>query len=163
MTTLSEIGTHVRSQRKRHKLYITKMAENSGVHRNTLSDLEGGTGNIGLNTLISVCDQLNLDVRLVPKEYASAFNEEGDVDLGKLQALVAQAGAPEAGAAGQPQQEASPASRVPPDGHYLVSDGKIRKDDMVWNESDCQWQPAAEVPGAQNDEVQAYFSVARPL
>lgn len=67
MTTLHEIGAKLREERLRRKLFKVKLAEASGLHRNTVSDLESGSGNVGLNTLIALCDQLGLDIHLVAK------------------------------------------------------------------------------------------------
>lgn len=81
MTTLQEIGAQLREERLRRKLYKVKLAEASGVHRNTVSDLESGSGNVELNTLIALCDQLGLDIHLVAKPGAG-FEEQ---DLPRLQ------------------------------------------------------------------------------
>jgi transcriptional regulator with XRE-family HTH domain len=67
MTTLLQIGERLREIRKEKGLYKIALAERSGVNRNTLHSLESGTGNVELNTLLGVCDELGLDILLVPK------------------------------------------------------------------------------------------------
>jgi transcriptional regulator with XRE-family HTH domain len=77
MTTLLDIGQKLRVERERQSLFKTKLAELSGIHRNTLSELEAGTGNVELNTLIAICDKLGLDIQLVPKEVSASNAPEG--------------------------------------------------------------------------------------
>lgn len=77
MTTLLQIGEQLRAARKKQKLYKTQLAESSGVHRNTISNLESGAGNVELNTLIALCDQMGLDIQLVPKEVSGMVAPEG--------------------------------------------------------------------------------------
>lgn len=71
MTTLMDIGTQLRAARGRQRLYKTALASASGVHRNTVSALEAGTGNVELNTLLALCEQLGLDLCLVPRAAAA--------------------------------------------------------------------------------------------
>jgi transcriptional regulator with XRE-family HTH domain len=71
MTTLHDIGSQLREERQRRKLFKVKLAQASGVHRNTVSDLEAGVGNVELNTLLALCEQLGLDVHLVAKDSGS--------------------------------------------------------------------------------------------
>jgi DNA-binding XRE family transcriptional regulator len=71
MTTLLDIGTQLRAARGRQRLFKTKLATASGVHRNTVSALEAGTGNVELNTLLALCEQLGLDLCLVPRAAAA--------------------------------------------------------------------------------------------
>ncbi len=78
MTTLYDLGKQLRAQREAKQLFKTSLATASGVHRNTVSQLESGGGNVELNTLIALCDQLGLDICLVPKEistFAAADSE----------------------------------------------------------------------------------------
>lgn len=70
MTTLLEIGTTLKEERRRQKLSQKDVAEAASVHRNTLAALEAGKGNVELNTLIAVCKQLGLAIRILPKEVA---------------------------------------------------------------------------------------------
>ena len=67
MTTLRDIGIQLREERQRRKLYKVGVAEATGVHRNTVSDLEAGVANVELNTLMALCEFLGLEVKLVPK------------------------------------------------------------------------------------------------
>lgn len=68
MTTLLDIGNQLRQARQQRKLYKVRVAAASGVHRNTVSDLEAGLANVELNTLLALCEHLELDVKLVPKQ-----------------------------------------------------------------------------------------------
>jgi len=61
----------LRAQREIKRLFKTALATASGVHRNTLSQLESRAGNVELNTLVALCDQLGLDICLVPKEVST--------------------------------------------------------------------------------------------
>lgn len=86
MTTLLDIGTTIRAERKRQKLFQKQVAEGSRVHRNTLADLEAGKGNVELNTLIAICDQLGLDIQLIPKQVSAMTGS--DVQQSALSALL---------------------------------------------------------------------------
>jgi transcriptional regulator with XRE-family HTH domain len=88
MTTLLDIGNTLRAERKRQKMFKTKLAEVSGVHRNTLSNLEAGAGNVELNTLIAICEQLGLDIRLIPKEVSDLVAPEGGRTRSALSQLL---------------------------------------------------------------------------
>lgn len=76
MTTLHEIGALLKSYRQKGGLTVSALAERSNVHRNTLSALEHGVGNVELNTLLAVCDQLGLDLVPTPRRIAALFREE---------------------------------------------------------------------------------------
>jgi transcriptional regulator with XRE-family HTH domain len=79
MTALHEIGTMLRTYRKRQGLTASELAQKSGIHRNTLSALERGHGNVELNTLLAICEQLELDLSLVPARVASVVRHEAFV------------------------------------------------------------------------------------
>lgn len=68
MTTLQQLGEKIADSRKKHGLSKVAVAEKSRINRNTIHNLETGTGNVELNTLIAVCDALDLDIALVPKQ-----------------------------------------------------------------------------------------------
>lgn len=76
MTALHEIGAMLRTYRKRQGLTASELAQKSGIHRNTLSALERGQGNVELNTLLAICEQLELDLSLVPTRVASVVRHE---------------------------------------------------------------------------------------
>lgn len=71
MTTLFDLGEQMRAQRKAKRMFKTALAVASGVHRNTVYQLESGTGNVELNTLLALCNQLGLDICLIPKEVSA--------------------------------------------------------------------------------------------
>ena len=76
MTALHDIGAMLRAYRKRQGLTASELAQKSGIHRNTLSALERGQGNVELNTLLAICEQLELDLSLVPTRVASVVRHE---------------------------------------------------------------------------------------
>lgn len=76
MTTLHEIGASIKNYRKKRGLTSSSLAERSNIHRNTLSALEHGTGNVELNTLLALCQQLGLDLVIAPKQVSSFVRRE---------------------------------------------------------------------------------------
>ncbi|MDB5798634.1 MAG: family transcriptional regulator [Paucimonas sp.] len=68
MTNLREIGGMIKDARLRLGISASALATASQVHRNTLSALEHGTGNVELNTLLALCEQLGLEIILAPKQ-----------------------------------------------------------------------------------------------
>ena len=89
MTTLLQIGQSLRAERVHQKKHKTKLAKASGVHRNTLSGLEAGAANVGMNTLIALCDQLGLDIVLVRKEIANMVPTDGELQSSALSRVLA--------------------------------------------------------------------------
>ena len=79
MTTLHDVGTQLRALRKRRGLSIIALSRQSRIHRNTLSALEAGTGNVELNTLLALCEQLELELLLVPTQTAGAYTQQSSV------------------------------------------------------------------------------------
>ncbi|MES3020223.1 MAG: helix-turn-helix transcriptional regulator [Pseudomonadota bacterium] len=77
MTSLHDIGFTIKSYRKRQGMSVSALADRSGIHRNTLSALERGVGNVELNTLLAVCEQLGLDLVPTPQRVATFLREEG--------------------------------------------------------------------------------------
>jgi transcriptional regulator with XRE-family HTH domain len=74
MMTLQDIGTLLRAQRKQQGLSLSALAERSHIHRNTLSALERGLGNVEVNTLLAICEQLGLVLSFHPKHFAPTVN-----------------------------------------------------------------------------------------
>ena len=71
MTTLADLGATIRSIRLQLGLNLSELATRSQVHRNRIAALERGVGNVELNTLLAICDQLGLDVVLRPAQIAA--------------------------------------------------------------------------------------------
>ncbi|RAM63428.1 DNA-binding protein [Herbaspirillum rubrisubalbicans] len=94
MTNLQDIGHRIRSARKARGLTAIALAELTGMHRNTLLALETGRGNIELVKLLALCDALDLDLLLLPRQAAPlrAAETQGNgaqTELGqRLQALM---------------------------------------------------------------------------
>lgn len=59
---LKEFGNKVRTLRKQRNWSIEKLAEKSNIHQNYLSDIERGTRNISLKTIIKIALGLNISV-----------------------------------------------------------------------------------------------------
>ncbi len=96
MTNLQDIGQRIRLARKARGLTAIELAELAGMHRNTLLALETGRGNIELGKLLSLCDELELDLLLLPRQAAAlrAAEHQGagsQTELGqRLQVLMGQ-------------------------------------------------------------------------
>jgi hypothetical protein len=89
MTTLLQIRQSLCAERVHQKKYKTKLTKASGVHRNTLSGLEVGAPNVGMNTLIALCNQLGLDIVLVRKEVANMVPTDGELQSSALSRVLA--------------------------------------------------------------------------
>jgi transcriptional regulator with XRE-family HTH domain len=68
MTTLHDIGNTLKAYRKRLGLTQSELAAKCKLHRNTVSALENGVGNIELNSLLAICEQLGLDLVFAPAD-----------------------------------------------------------------------------------------------
>jgi transcriptional regulator with XRE-family HTH domain len=88
MTTLLQLGQMLRKERERRRLPKTKLSQRSGVHRNTLLQLESGSGNVELNTLIAICDAMGLSIRLLPNEVAENIAPEGGIKQSALSKML---------------------------------------------------------------------------
>lgn len=83
MRTLVEIGARFAEARDAAGLTVRELAERSGLHRNTIVNLETGKGNLSLNSMLALASVLNLDLLLVPREVATA--RAADTDLKKTE------------------------------------------------------------------------------
>ncbi len=98
MTNLQDLGQRIRTARKEQGLTAIELAARTGMHRNTLLALETGRGNIELVKLLALCDELDLDLLLLPRQAASqrAAESQGagsQTELGqRLQALMGRGG-----------------------------------------------------------------------
>lgn len=64
---LFEIGKEIRNERKRRKVSQEKMAQDLGMSRATISQIESGTvQEIGVRKLIRMLDYLGLELRVRP-------------------------------------------------------------------------------------------------
>lgn len=68
MTTLATIGELLRQARLRQQVSKSALSASAGIHRNTVHLVELGRANVELNTLIALCDALDLSIVLVPNE-----------------------------------------------------------------------------------------------
>lgn len=102
MASLHDIGERIRSARKAKGLTAIELADLAGMHRNTLLALETGKGNIELGKLLSLCDELELELLLVPRQAAAmrAADQAGEgggsqTELAqRLQQLMREGGQP---------------------------------------------------------------------
>lgn len=90
MTTLAQLGSRFKAARKKKALTIQQLAERSQTNRNRVALFERGLANVELNTLLVLCDELGLDVVLVPKEVSSQLSSPPSSDrLTGMRARVA--------------------------------------------------------------------------
>ena len=62
---LLEIGSHIRQERKKHKLTQAQLAGLLGMSRSTISQIENGTvQEIGVRKLIRILEILDLELRV---------------------------------------------------------------------------------------------------
>ncbi|BEV16081.1 helix-turn-helix domain-containing protein [Herbaspirillum sp. DW155] len=98
MTSLQDIGQRIRSARKARGMTAITLAERAGMHRNTLLALETGRGNIELVKLLALCETLELDLLLLPRQAAplraaEAQGNGSQTELGaRLEALMGEGG-----------------------------------------------------------------------
>ena len=98
MTNLQDIGQRIRTARKARGMTAAALAALAGMHRNTLLALETGRGNIELVKLLALCEELELDLLLLPRQAAplraaEAQGTGSQTELGaRLQALMGEGG-----------------------------------------------------------------------
>jgi len=98
MTNLQDIGQRIRTARKARGMTAVALAALAGMHRNTLLALETGRGNIELVKLLALCEELQLDLLLLPRQAAplraaEAQGTGSQTELGaRLQALMGEGG-----------------------------------------------------------------------
>lgn len=64
---MENLGRLIKEERKKRKLTQAELGDKVGVCYITICNLEKGR-NIGTYLLKCVCDELNLDIKLVPKQ-----------------------------------------------------------------------------------------------
>lgn len=75
MNTILQIGQAIRKARIDKRLTGVALANACGINRNTLNELERGVGNVQLNTLLSICHQLGMELSLNPVELSGMATE----------------------------------------------------------------------------------------
>jgi len=59
-----ELGKLIQARRKSRKILQADVAEVAGISSRTLRDIEKGSANPELETLLSICESLGLEVKL---------------------------------------------------------------------------------------------------
>lgn len=75
MQTSQQIAIALQSQLKRRSLTQESLRRETGISKQTLTNVLSGTHDYKLTTLLAVCDRLGLDVLLVPRELGEAVRE----------------------------------------------------------------------------------------
>jgi len=65
----SQIGSNIRNARKRRKLKMESLAEQSGISRPTLSNIESGNLSVSLGSYLSVLNALGLEKDMLKVAY----------------------------------------------------------------------------------------------
>lgn len=89
MSTLASLGNQIRVARKALGRSAADLGAAAGLHRNTVQALETGKANVELATLLALCDQLGLDLALVPRSIAAAAAADGALEPTALQRRLA--------------------------------------------------------------------------
>lgn len=76
MRSAATLGTALRAARKRKGLTAQQLSERTGLSRVTLRELETGLGNSRLSTVLAVCDALDLDLSVVPRQVAGLVSAD---------------------------------------------------------------------------------------
>lgn len=61
---LQGIGKAIRARRKLRKILQEDLAEIAGISERTLRDIENGTANPELSTLMKICGTLGLEIKV---------------------------------------------------------------------------------------------------
>lgn len=60
-----ELGTRIRSYRTRQNLSLRKLGLMTGIDYAYISNIENGSANITIDTLIKLCDALDVEMSIV--------------------------------------------------------------------------------------------------
>ncbi len=88
MTTSASLGADIRRLREARGISASAMAERASVNRLTLRELETGTGNPRLSTLLAVCHVLDLDLNVLPRGLAPMVGSDTNLRVGSLKRLL---------------------------------------------------------------------------
>lgn len=88
MTTSASLGADIQKARKARSMSASQLAEKASVNRLTLRELETGTGNPRLSTLLAVCHVLELDLNVLPRGVASMISSDQNLRSGALKQLL---------------------------------------------------------------------------
>jgi y4mF family transcriptional regulator len=61
---LKELGGAIRARRKSRKVVQADLAEIAGISDRTLRDIENGTANPELSTLLKICGTLGMEIKI---------------------------------------------------------------------------------------------------
>ncbi|CAB3740971.1 hypothetical protein LMG22037_06438 [Paraburkholderia phenoliruptrix] len=88
MPTSATLGADIRRAREILNLSARDLAEKASVSRLTLRELETGTGNPRLSTLLAVCQALEMDLNVLPRGLAPMVNSDRNLHSGALKRLL---------------------------------------------------------------------------
>lgn len=89
MTTSATLGADIRRAREARGMSASALADRASVNRLTLRELETGTGNPRLSTLLAICHVLELDLNVLPRGLASMVGKDTNLRSGALKRLLA--------------------------------------------------------------------------
>lgn len=88
MTTSATLGADIRQAREARGISASELSEKASVSRLTLRELETGTGNPRLSTLLAVCHVLDLDLNVLPRGLAPMVGSDSNLRSGSLKRLL---------------------------------------------------------------------------
>ncbi|VVE56495.1 helix-turn-helix transcriptional regulator [Pandoraea sputorum] len=89
MTTAAALGREIKRVRMARKMSAQALSTKAAVNRITLRELEAGTGNPRLSTLLAVCHALELDLTVLPQGLGAVVREDQNLRTGALRRLLA--------------------------------------------------------------------------
>jgi len=90
MKTLNELSSVLRQAKQRLALPVVVMSRDSGLTAVTIRGVLSGNNDPRLSTLMTIADQLGLELMLLPKEVASSIAAQSPAEY-EVQSLVAAA------------------------------------------------------------------------
>ncbi|GAA4030899.1 helix-turn-helix transcriptional regulator [Actimicrobium antarcticum] len=75
MRTLLQLSQALRARLKQHQITQDALRSRVGVSRQTLTNILGGSSDYKVTNLLAICDQLGLDLVLMPRELNQAGME----------------------------------------------------------------------------------------
>ena len=88
MNSLFSVGAQIHSARKAAQLSQAELAQRCSISRNTLIKLESGNGNVELNTLLAICDELQIEIKLVAGRIAAMPGDASQTSDSPIQKII---------------------------------------------------------------------------
>jgi transcriptional regulator with XRE-family HTH domain len=90
MTTSASLGEEIKRAREARGMSASELATRAAVNRLTLRELETGTGNPRLSTLLAVCHVLDLDLKTLPSRLTPMVASDDNLRPSSLNRLLIQ-------------------------------------------------------------------------